>query len=126
MTLTDQVRQMASAPRSGLPAWANPGALMALCGARQTDVVVGLAAFATAAKADPKRVAIGFAGSTTGLSAIKVRPGGDPNVAGFAINQAAADNWFTLFTHGPFVNQEWRAYATTGGTLVVFEVYLLS
>lgn len=119
---------IAFVPRSKpttVPAWADPTALMALAAVRITIVVPAEAPGELVAKADPKRMGIGFSfGQTT---AIYVGPVPNPQANGWELRVGAGprEQWFDLATFGPLVNEAWYVTPTAGAEVTVYEVYRL-
>jgi hypothetical protein len=98
---------------------------MANAGVRSNRVTVPGATATLLARADPKRIAIGFGPDTNVVDDYRAGPVPDPAVDGFRINGQADNSWFDLLRFGPAVNLAWNGSSTAGGTIMVYEVYLL-
>jgi hypothetical protein len=112
-------------PRADIPAWANPGPLMFNAGVRVTDFPAGAVTDQQVARADPRRIAIGFATIALFNDEIVVTPYIPGDGLGWRVSGRASDCWFHLLSHGPLVNQPWFQTQGVGLALRVFEVYQL-
>lgn len=112
-------------PRGIVPAWADPVALAYGTAFRRHAVNVPMSTETELARADPTRVAIGFATGALILTAVAVSPGGPAQFGGWALDGTPQGSWFDLLTYGVAVQEAWYAFTNFTGDVTVFELYRL-
>lgn len=59
---------------------------------------------------NPRRWAVGFTLRTGAAIDTRISNNPNPNIYGISVNDQLDDNWYTIFTYGPQIQQEWYAF----------------
>lgn len=105
-----------------LPSWCDPGFMISMFQATPTEIALVANTVTLVAPNNPKRWAIGFQDALVGLLQPRVGITNQPNVYGHIVDRTFSNNWFTIFTYGPMVCQEWYAFSSASGNFQMYEL----
>lgn len=102
------------------PSWADPSFMV-----YSSFWTFRVYAFTTAAVeqvmvADPKRWGIGFTLPTTIIANPRIAPHNQPAEFGENVLAGLNGTFFTIFTHGPMVGNEWYGISAIGQTMGIY------
>lgn len=101
-----------ASPIADVELWVRPETVLALSSYRSTTVSLAGGTPTIVVRADPKRIALGFALGTTAAFSFAVAPDERPDLRGFVQPSQAANLWYSLFEHGPMVCAAWYAFSS--------------
>lgn len=117
--------QAPAGPRGAVPAWADPGSIAYGTAARMETVTLPPGTTVSVARPDPTRIALGFSVGGIIIAGVGVAPHPTPLTLGWEVTGTSFENWYNLFQYGPLVQLEWFAASSSGGSIMVYEVYRL-